>query len=414
MRCVVAMIARNEEETIGQCIESVKPWVDGIIVGDTGSTDNTRRIAREKGAVVIDIPWTDDFSAARNAVLDSVVTDWVLVMDADEELPPGQGQILRELLTRPTSECYDVQILSPIGNGATINTAWVTRLFRLYPHIRYKGAIHEQISQSFINAGMVPANSKLQLWHWGYMDRVWREKNKTARNRHLLLNQVKDHPDDSYSWWQLAVSELNEENWNGAKAALEQARQHNMIAGLAPLIEYVDAKVAWGEQDFRRAIVATQRAESLASQWADPIWLRGEMHRALNNWAAAEIAYHQALKLGFQPESALTHEAGAGTYRSWYGLGATYLSRNEQRRAFATFAVAWQKYPYDVMLWNGICMGFRGQLASDAALELLEIIPNVAELRTKHLGPPRNNWEWVMWKVWADKGLCPPPFLQVS
>ena len=61
-------------------------WRHQIVVVDTGSTDRTVEIAKEHGAEVFQFAWSDDFSAARNAALEHVTGDWVLSLDADEEL----------------------------------------------------------------------------------------------------------------------------------------------------------------------------------------------------------------------------------------------------------------------------------------------------------------------------------------
>jgi glycosyltransferase involved in cell wall biosynthesis len=67
--CLV-LIARNEQRCIARCLESVRPWVDDMVVLDTGSTDDTMVIARTCGARVFEAPWPNDFSVARNASLD--------------------------------------------------------------------------------------------------------------------------------------------------------------------------------------------------------------------------------------------------------------------------------------------------------------------------------------------------------
>ena len=90
----LVMIARNEARCIGRCLESVAPWVDQMIVLDTGSSDQTIAIARSLGAEVYHFNWCDDFSAARNAALDHSRADWNLVLDADEWLISG-GPLLR-------------------------------------------------------------------------------------------------------------------------------------------------------------------------------------------------------------------------------------------------------------------------------------------------------------------------------
>jgi len=83
----LSMIVKNEARDLARCLESVKPVVSEIVVVDTGSTDETPQIAAGLGARVISTPWTNDFSAARNIGLDAATGDWLLLLDADEELP---------------------------------------------------------------------------------------------------------------------------------------------------------------------------------------------------------------------------------------------------------------------------------------------------------------------------------------
>ncbi|SVD21962.1 uncharacterized protein METZ01_LOCUS374816, partial [marine metagenome] len=88
-RLTVCMIAKNEEEFIGQALASVKDVAHQIIVVDTGSTDRTVEIAREHGAEVHEFVWNDHFADARNHALQYARGDWVLILDADEELMAG-------------------------------------------------------------------------------------------------------------------------------------------------------------------------------------------------------------------------------------------------------------------------------------------------------------------------------------
>ena len=90
------MIVKNEEQMLQGCLESVRDYVDEMIVVDTGSTDNTRQIAIDAGAKVFDFDWVDDFSAARNFAKSHTNCDYILSLDADERLvlnQPNQLQI---------------------------------------------------------------------------------------------------------------------------------------------------------------------------------------------------------------------------------------------------------------------------------------------------------------------------------
>lgn len=93
-------ISRNEEENLPRLLESVKEVVAEIVLVDTGSTDGTQDLARRYGARVIEHRWQDSFALARNAGLAEVRTPWVLVLDADEALHPGDQAALAGALVR--------------------------------------------------------------------------------------------------------------------------------------------------------------------------------------------------------------------------------------------------------------------------------------------------------------------------
>ena len=76
--------------------------VDEIVIADTGSTDGTPEIAREFGARVIEIPWQNDFAAARNRALAGMRSEWVLSLDADEMLDPAAEAEISKLTSWPS------------------------------------------------------------------------------------------------------------------------------------------------------------------------------------------------------------------------------------------------------------------------------------------------------------------------
>ena len=104
-RISLCTIARDEEQLLPACLDSVKEAVDEMIVVDTGSQDATVAVATEAGAVVVHHLWRDDPAAARNAALDAASSDWILVLDADEALAPGAAVTLREAITSETMVC---------------------------------------------------------------------------------------------------------------------------------------------------------------------------------------------------------------------------------------------------------------------------------------------------------------------
>src|SRR5262245_20268609 len=91
------MIVRDSARTLRACLESIRPWVDEIVVVDTGSLDNTREIVRGFGAKVHEFTWIYDFSAARNESLRYASGSWIFWMDADDTIDAENGRKLREL-----------------------------------------------------------------------------------------------------------------------------------------------------------------------------------------------------------------------------------------------------------------------------------------------------------------------------
>ena len=82
--------------------------VDRIVLGDTGSTDETLSIAARYGAKVVTVPWKNDFSLARNQVLGQAQCDWILMLDADEMLDPAARTQIPALLAQVSTLGFDV------------------------------------------------------------------------------------------------------------------------------------------------------------------------------------------------------------------------------------------------------------------------------------------------------------------
>ena len=96
----VVLITHNEESNLGRTLESVKPLVrDGqgeIIVVDSGSTDRTVEIAKSFGAKVFVEPWKG-YAAQKNSAIEKAAGDWILSLDADEELSGGALQVVERI-----------------------------------------------------------------------------------------------------------------------------------------------------------------------------------------------------------------------------------------------------------------------------------------------------------------------------
>lgn len=171
------MIVKNESELLEKAINTAKPFVNEIIVVDTGSTDQTPEIARKLGAIVANREWNGSFSDARNFSLDLASQPFIFVMDADEIIVNGSLSAIQErykYIQEHKGSAGSVTIVSETVSG-DISSSSVTRLFPRDRRYRYTGKIHEQLTYSgnlidrVIDTGII-------LSHSGYSAQVISKK----------------------------------------------------------------------------------------------------------------------------------------------------------------------------------------------------------------------------------------------
>jgi hypothetical protein len=183
------LIVRDEEHDIADCLASLRGAVDEIVVYDTGSTDETRELARAAGATVVEGFWDDDFGRARTAAAVAASGSWLLVVDADERViadPAGLRALLGE---RRAADCFSVRIDNAGGaDGSAGYAHWGSRLVRRGA-VRWFGAVHERpltVAGEEPVADTMPGHL-LSLEHLGYADPE-RVRRKAGRN--ALLAQA--------------------------------------------------------------------------------------------------------------------------------------------------------------------------------------------------------------------------------
>ena len=140
----LCMIVRNEEILLPGCLRSIRDHVDEIIIVDTGSTDRTLQIAREFGARVFEHPWKENFAEHRNQSIAYATGDWILVMDADEEMLHPGGELLARAIQDDRADSIALLVVNPVNNGRDFATFNSVRLFRADAGIRYEGHCPQQ------------------------------------------------------------------------------------------------------------------------------------------------------------------------------------------------------------------------------------------------------------------------------
>jgi glycosyltransferase involved in cell wall biosynthesis len=186
MSISLCMIVKDEESVLTRCLESVKGVVDEIIIVDTGSTDNTKRIAQQYTNKIYDFKWVNDFSAARNESLKYATGNWILVLDADEYFDEKDAQTLRSTLQKSEpneNTVYSISVLSFLGKQrqSVTGEAVVPRIFPNRMGIHYTRPIHEQLTSkkgTLIPSLLLP----IKVYHSGYTEETVAAKDKHSRN----------------------------------------------------------------------------------------------------------------------------------------------------------------------------------------------------------------------------------------
>lgn len=248
------LIVRDEAHFLPGCLASLQGRLDRIIVVDTGSSDETVRIAEEHGAEILHHVWQGDFAAARNQGLEAARSDWILYIDADERLVlPDDGPLGRWI--DPNAVAGLVRFSPRVGY--TRYREW--RLFRRDERIRFAGTFHETVIPAIraysAATGRAIVPTEVCIDHLGYETH---SPAKLARNLAMLTDLVARDPGRAYCWHHLAETHLA----LGQRDAALTAAERGLLAASAGDTEDQRAAASLIRQLIARDAVAMGRPVS--------------------------------------------------------------------------------------------------------------------------------------------------------
>ena len=308
------MIVRDAALDLPACLESVRGVADEIVIGDTGSADNTVDLARTLGARVISIPWENDFARARNLALAEVHTDWVLSLDADERLDPGAARRLPPLLDDKKSRAYQVPIRNyvlSLNNGiwdrpampnrsplpeAMKYPAYVdhenVRLFRRDPQLYFVGRVHETVGIRVQETGGGLGRADFLIHHFGLAVDPQTQHRKNLYYRELSLQKIREMPHNAQAHFELGLVETSVES---------SLHCFELACGLKP--DFTQAWIFAGMMHrklgrLQQALEAFSRGGKLAPTNSLISESLGDVYYDLGNFQLAEKEYRRTRKLG--------------------------------------------------------------------------------------------------------------------
>ena len=224
----LCLLARNERLNLARAVRSFGGIADETVVLDTGSTDGTPELAAALGCRVESFPWCDDFSAARNAQIETAREEWIFLLDCDEWLEPAFADEVRRAAACDNVLVWniirrDYKSLPPEG---AFSEMYVPRLIRRRNDVRFVGRCHPQFTSNITHTaqaqGMAVMPSTIRIGHDGYLPKFLDAKlHRAAR---LLELELHERPGQLYYQIELARTLLMLGDRRGHAIFIEVAR----------------------------------------------------------------------------------------------------------------------------------------------------------------------------------------------
>ena len=349
------MIVKNEAKYLEKSLISVIPHVDEIVIVDTGSTDDTLNIARSYTDKIYSFPWQDDFSAARNYAIKQATGEWLLSLDADEELVAEKDDLRKLALENNTQSNMIEAYFLPLLNKTSESTGegnhyYVLRFFRNNGRYYFSGCIHEQLvlpdsqiarftDRPLIIHNLLPAKER---------------QAKRARNLTLLQKTLNADPDNPFLHYYLGVEWLMLGKPRLALPCLNKAYlslTDDYLLFRAPALRYLIMCLhALGQLD--KALCLCLDAGINYPKFTDIYYLGGVLFEEKNEFLLAIKWLSQAIKCG-TPPPIYSHMSGTGSFLAYYHLGYCYEKLGRLSEAKDAYQQALSANPHYVFpLYN--------------------------------------------------------------
>ncbi|RKX22839.1 MAG: hypothetical protein DRP51_01670 [Candidatus Zixiibacteriota bacterium] len=329
------MIVKDEEEMLPNCLESIRSWVDEIIIVDTGSTDKTVEIAESYGAKIYHQQWTKDFSFHRNYSISKATCDWIFIIDADEEFVLDDLPKLRQAVAQDDYRLISFNVFNVNKEtGQTTSFLHSIRLFRREANLRYDGIVHNQL---MFDPGEKALRLGISVRHYGYDLSPEKMKKKLARSRELLEKQLLEDPDNCfvhYNYVQLLRSGGSHPDTETCQLMIKHAtravelskgdKKYGEAVELMSLHQLATTHISLKEYD--KALENCQKALKIKPDFLDALLSIAHAYTGLRELDKAEQYYKDFLKVREEydetvEEVNLIQVYIGASYLGYYGLG---------------------------------------------------------------------------------------------
>ncbi|WP_339735842.1 glycosyltransferase [uncultured Gimesia sp.] len=355
----LCMIVRDNEDTIGPCLESIRPWVDEIIIVDTGSKDRTPDICREYGARMLVFPWCDDFSAARNESVKHAQGKWIFWMDSDDTITEECGRKLKELAAQDHPDHllgFIMQVHCPGPEDDVSMTAVDhVKLFRNLPDLQFEHRIHEQIIPAIRRRGGEVTWADIYVVHSGSDHSAEGRKRKLERDYRLLELDNAERPNHPFVLFNLGMTYADDKNYPNAIKYLKQCLEvsHPSESQVRKAYAILVNALSQNEQHQDAWNYCCQGLTHFPGD-KELLFRQAMLHHHFGRLIDAEKTYHRVLQE--QTDRHFTSiDVGLCGYKTRHNLAVVYDEMGKYEQAEEQWRLIIEEIPTYTTAWK--CLG---------------------------------------------------------
>lgn len=295
----VSMIVKNEEVMLPAILQDCKAFADQVVVCDTGSTDKTRQVIRDFGAELVEYPWDNSFSTARNAALVPCRGKYVMWFDADDRITPDYQERMNWLkedhLGRKVLRAFTVNLIS--HGKAHLGKMSQLRIFPKLCEGMWRGRAHEAVGEALRRHSVLTVETGIWIFHEGYTDPDMLDA-KVKRNIELLeMDCLETGNPIKRSYLGRSMMDLGDEQGGlEVMATIYDSEELHQSRGQSFMYFMGLHKVLWHRKEYVALWGAMERAKKTAPEDIQPWVVQAEVAYAAGKFETARDLCREALK----------------------------------------------------------------------------------------------------------------------
>lgn len=319
------MIVKNEEEFIEQCLKSIHNLVDELIIINTGSTDQTVEICKKFNATIYSYQWNNHFADARNFGLSMATGEWILWLDADEELETSKIHLMIDIISKTDASMFFMPIINYYGDTLPVKKEQAhlyhqPRLFRNNLGVKFYNRIHE--SPEFPEQDDSTYKSEIlevPIHHYGYIKEVTVKRNKSRRNLELLMEEYQKTNHSPWIEYHLASEFYRNKEYSIAFTYINESILSFLLKGLKPpaILYRLKYGILYETNSIDGAWQSIDKVLLLYPDYVDLHFIKGLILFHKKRYLEALDSFEKCLELG-ENHSEYLITKGSGSFDALY------------------------------------------------------------------------------------------------